>query len=100
MGKQEFAERLLELLVTELPKDSAEIQEAVDRGDFECAARLAHRLKGAAANMCAEDLSRAAALMEQRARASAAAVSEADGFLGSWEELQRQIQLVIQELRP
>jgi HPt (histidine-containing phosphotransfer) domain-containing protein len=93
MGKQELADKLVHLLVNGLPKDSSELQTALEAGDMERVAKVSHRLKGAAANMCADSLSRAAADLEQAAKNS-----HCTNVPDSWLTLQRQIDLVLKEL--
>lgn len=94
MGKLELVDRLVKILADGLPRDSAEIEAAVDSQDLERVATLAHRLKGAAANMCAERLASAAAGLEQAARVfDAARISE------SWLELRQEIGLLTEALK-
>lgn len=94
MGKQELADRLVGILVSGLPKDASEIQSALETGDLPRVAAVSHRLKGAAANMCAASLSSAAAALEKVARAS-----DVERVPDSWFILQQQIALVLEELR-
>jgi HPt (histidine-containing phosphotransfer) domain-containing protein len=94
LGKQELADRLVGILVNGLPKDSVEIQTALETGDLPRVAAVSHRLKGAAANMCAPTLSSAAAALEQAAR-----TSDVERVPDSWLMLQQQIELVLEELR-
>jgi HPt (histidine-containing phosphotransfer) domain-containing protein len=70
MGRHELAERLIKILADGLPNDLTEMRSAVGAGDFSRVAKLSHRLKGAAASMCAEKLSSAAAMLERSARSS------------------------------
>lgn len=93
MGKQALADKLIGILVTSLPKDSAELQVAVDSNDWGKVATVAHRMKGSAANMGAEPLSSAAATLESAARAT-----ESAKIAESWFTLQQQIALVLTEL--
>ncbi len=93
LGKQELADKLVQLLLSGLPKDALEIQNAIDSKDMKQVATLSHRLKGAAANMCADTLSSAAAALE-----SAARHHDSEVLPTSWFTLQQQIDLVLQEL--
>ena len=94
LGKLELVDRLVKILVDGLPRDSAEIEAAVDSQDMERVATLAHRLKGAAANMCAERLAWAAAGLEQAAR-----VFDAEGMSESWHGLRQEIGLLLEALK-
>lgn len=94
MGKLELVDRLVRILAEGLPRDTAEIEAAVDSEEIDRVASLAHRLKGAAANMCAERLSLAAAGLEQAAR-----VCDAEGISESWHGLQREAGLLLEALK-
>jgi HPt (histidine-containing phosphotransfer) domain-containing protein len=93
MGKRELVDRLIQMLAQGLPKDSNEIRAAMDAGDLDRIAILSHRMKGAAANMCADPLSSAAAALETAARER-----NTTNVPQSWFTLQQQIDLVLQEL--
>jgi len=94
MGKLELVDRLVRILADGLPKDTAEIEAAVEADDIDRVASLAHRLKGAAANMCAERVSSAAAGLEQAAR-----VCDAEGISESWYGLRQEVGLLLEALK-
>jgi two-component system sensor histidine kinase/response regulator len=64
-GDRELLEELAHLFTDEWPKSAAEIEVALKVGDATLLERLAHGLKGAAANVGAERLSTAALEMEK-----------------------------------
>jgi len=68
LGKRDLAEKLVAKLQSRLPEDLNEIEEVVEKGDAERLAALAHRLKGAAANLAADPLRHAAAALETMGR--------------------------------
>jgi HPt (histidine-containing phosphotransfer) domain-containing protein len=94
MGKLELAERLVKILSEGLPSDLLDLQSAMDSGDIAKVASLAHRMKGTAANMCAERLSNAAADLERAARSSDLQV-----VAGSWLGLQQEIGVLLEALK-
>lgn len=67
MGNEAFAERLLRTFVNELPEQLRQLSEAASSGDYEAVARLAHTLKGSAANTSAVAVRQAVASLEQSA---------------------------------
>lgn len=68
MGNRDLARRVLARFQSRLPEDMAELQEAFLAGDSELVAVVAHRLKGAAANVSARILRDRAAAIEELAR--------------------------------
>lgn len=68
-GDRELLEELAHLFTDEWPKSAAEIEAALKAGDATQLERLAHGLKGAAANVGAERLSTAALEMEKMSAA-------------------------------
>jgi two-component system sensor histidine kinase/response regulator len=68
-GDRELLEELAHLFTDEWPKSAAEFEAALKPGDATVLERLAHGLKGAAANVGAVRLSAAASEMEKLARA-------------------------------
>ena len=56
LGRIDFAERLLASFEKRFPIESAELLQTIDERDWPRAARLAHQLKGATANICAPGL--------------------------------------------
>jgi len=69
LGNLEFAEHILALFQTRFGEDLAELEQMLAAGDAESVARLAHRLKGAAANAAAPSLKTLAAEIVQLAQA-------------------------------
>ena len=51
MGNLEFAERLLDKFQGRLDADIVELEAAIDAEDADAIARVAHRIKGASANV-------------------------------------------------
>lgn len=94
LGRAELAERLITIFTEGLPKDLLDIQEAVEAGDVPRIAKLAHRLKGASASMCAEKLSTAAATLERSARAS-----DTDQIAAGWLVVEKEVGALLQALR-
>ncbi len=94
MGKLELAERLVKILAEGLPSDLINLQSAMDSGDIAKVASLAHRMKGTAANMCAERLSNAAANLERAARSS-----DLEFASGSWLGVQQEISVLLEALK-
>ena len=68
-GDRDLLEELARLFTDEWPKSVAEMEAAFDAGDATLLERLAHGLKGAAANVGAERLSAAASEMEKMSAA-------------------------------
>lgn len=94
MGNIALAERLVKILSDSMPGEILEFQDALDRNDLSKLASLAHRMKGAAANMCAAKLSYAAANLERAVRGSQGAM-----VADAWVELQREIEALQGMLR-
>ncbi len=69
-GNVELAHRMLWKYLDQLPAQHVQILDAIEIGDFEAVRRLAHKTKGAAANLTATPLAQAAAALEEAARAS------------------------------
>lgn len=67
IGNRAFAEELLGAFLEELPEQIQQIFEAADRSDLYLLARLAHALKGCAANSSAVTVYSAAANLERAA---------------------------------
>ena len=64
MGDPDFAVRILEKFAKRAVEDIAKLKEAVQQLDADQVSRQAHSIKGAAANLCAEELRRLAAELE------------------------------------
>ena len=56
VGKAELVQRVLNGFIRQLDEEISKRQNDLADGDFEEAARTAHRLKGASANVAAEQL--------------------------------------------
>lgn len=69
MGNIEFAERILDKFQEGFGADLAELEEGLDFADAERVASVAHRLKGASANVSAPGLRQSASIIEQLGRA-------------------------------
>ncbi len=65
-GDEEVMGEILDLFMEDAPRQIAALGEAITRGDWEEAHRLAHTLKGSASNVGAEPLRQAAWSLEQR----------------------------------
>jgi HPt (histidine-containing phosphotransfer) domain-containing protein len=68
MGNMELAERILAKLQSRFPDDITELDAALQSRDAGLVASIAHRLKGAAANVAAHQLQDCAATIEESAR--------------------------------
>jgi HPt (histidine-containing phosphotransfer) domain-containing protein len=68
LGNLEFAERVLNMFHQRCDEDLTELERAVAVGDIETVARIAHRLKGAAANSSVPGLRARAVEIEHAAR--------------------------------
>ncbi len=68
LGNAALLERVIRTFKTQLDADMHELRRAFSEGDTPRCARLAHRIKGMAANAAAQCLSRHAGFAEQCAR--------------------------------
>lgn len=68
MGNCALAEKLRIAFLSSLPSERNLLQEAIEICDLSSVARIAHKLRGTASNMCAIPLSEAAHQVEQLAR--------------------------------
>ena len=68
MGKLDFAQRLLSRFESRLDDDLEELEQQVGSGDLLGIARVAHRIKGASANIAAPRLKAQSADIEDLAR--------------------------------
>jgi HPt (histidine-containing phosphotransfer) domain-containing protein len=94
MGRLALVERLVRILADGLPRDTLEIEAAIESDEMERVASLAHRMKGAAANICAERVAAAAANLEQAARVcDRLRVSEA------WNGLRQEVGVLLEALK-
>jgi HPt (histidine-containing phosphotransfer) domain-containing protein len=93
-GDRELLEELAHLFTDEWPKSVAEIEGALKAGDTTELERLAHGLKGAAANVGAKRLSAAALEMEK--------ISAARNFKsipGQWEIVKEEAAALLEEFK-
>ena len=93
-GQEAICRTVLEKFIEQMQADLPQLTEAVGRGETETAARLAHRIKGASANIAASELRAAAAKLE-----SAASTQETDTVRAMLSELQsewQQFQVLIE----
>jgi HPt (histidine-containing phosphotransfer) domain-containing protein len=82
LGKRELAQRVLNRFQKQLTDDVVSLQHALDTGDQAVLATVAHRVKGAAANVAAHRLHERAATLEEAARA------------GDWDQLPLEVELL------
>lgn len=68
MGRIELVDRLLSSFEDRFPKEVAQIEQCLDAGDAESVTRLAHQLKGTAANVSAPSMHAIASKMEESAK--------------------------------
>lgn len=68
MGNLDLVQRVLDKFQTRFPEEVLEIQNALDAGDTEHVARVAHRVKGTSASVSAKGLTQAAAELEELTR--------------------------------
>lgn len=69
LGNLSFAQRVITKFTSRLEDDIDELKEAMQKDSLSDVARLAHRLKGASANVAAEGLRNIAEEIENHARA-------------------------------
>jgi HPt (histidine-containing phosphotransfer) domain-containing protein len=69
MGNLELVERVLDKFQQRLPEELRELESALERGDTERIAGVAHRIKGTSASISATALQHAAAELEELSRA-------------------------------
>ncbi len=67
-GDADLADELVAVFLEDVPNQIQALAEALERGDRDVTERTAHTIKGAAANLSAVPLSRAAAVLEAAAR--------------------------------
>lgn len=86
LGNLDFVQRVLAKFQERLDTDLAELDEAVLAADAERIARVAHRLKGASANVAAHGLRERAAGIEDLARQRCLddIPTELDELRGEW----------------
>lgn len=69
LGDRALLDRLLRLFASTWADGGVRVRRALDAGDREAAADVAHAVRGVAANLAAEEVRDAAAALEQRLRA-------------------------------
>ncbi len=72
MGNLNLVHRVLNKFQKRLPEELAEMKKALECGDMERIAHVAHRVKGTSASVSAKGLARAAAEIEDLSRAGRA----------------------------
>jgi len=96
LGKVELAQRVLDRFQKQLADDIPRLAHAVEKCEGAVIATVAHRIKGAAANVSAYGLRERAAALEDTARASdwdqipievSLLASERDEFEAVWQQL-------------
>ena len=93
MGNLALVEKLNNALLSSLPSEKVALHDAVVISDLIAIARIAHKLRGTASNMCAMPLSDAAKNVEEAARTNQIELVEP-----RWHELKLQIENVMEEL--
>ncbi len=68
LGIDSFADKLATAFVATLPGERTALRIAISNADLNQVAKQAHRLRGSASNVCANELSVAAEAVEQAAR--------------------------------
>lgn len=88
MGNLNLVHRVLTKFQKRLPEELTEIEEALECGDMERIARVAHRVKGTSASVSAKGLARAAAEIEDLSRAGRATdiPTRIEHFRDEWEK--------------
>ncbi len=93
MGNSALVEKLLKALSSSLPVEQQSLQVAVQVDDLVSVARIAHKMKGTAANMCAKRLAAVAHDVEQAARSN-----QIDIVAQRWFDLKFQIENLLDSL--
>ena len=88
MGNIELVNRVLKKFQTRFPEELAEIKKALESGDSERIARVAHRVKGTSASVSASSLAQTAGEIEDLSRAGRTTEIPAQIELlhGEWEK--------------
>ncbi len=93
LGNVALVEKLNKAFLGSLPSEKIALRDAVANGDLNLIARIAHKLRGTASNMCALPLSDAASNVEQAARSN-----QIELVAQPWLELNHQIENVMNAL--
>jgi PAS domain S-box-containing protein len=91
-GKPELAERLLKMFAGSVDKQLEDMRSALSNAQWDVVTRLAHTIKGTAANLAANSVSRAAAELEELGRSTDADAATAEQTLV---RLEREVQTCI-----
>ncbi|MYM80965.1 response regulator [Duganella sp. FT50W] len=75
-GHDALLSQLLNLFAQDFAATLPRIQDAINAGDLPQAAELVHKIRGAAGNLCANELLRAATALEERLRAEPQALAD------------------------
>ncbi len=94
-GDREFLAELVRLFLSTLPESREKLSEALAKGDTAAAAKAAHALKGAAANVSAGPTAQAALEVEKAARSGDAGAARA-----AFARLERELTRVVPALEP
>ncbi len=93
LGNSALVEKLRIAFLSSLPSERHLLQDAIEICDLSSVARIAHKLRGTASNMCAIPLSEAAHQVERVARNN-----EIDLIAERWWDLNQQIEKSIDAL--
>jgi two-component system, sensor histidine kinase and response regulator len=85
----EFLEELLGIFVSTIDEQVVSLLAAVTRGEAAAVATHAHAIKGAAANVAADALARAAAALESRALEGVLGADDVEAVRLAWRDTQR-----------
>jgi HPt (histidine-containing phosphotransfer) domain-containing protein len=88
-GDSEFLRELIEIYVTDTPKQLVKLEEAIAQQDTALVVRAAHTIKGSSGNFGAESFARLAHDIEAQAKANnlAAAAAALPAFKASFAEV-------------
>jgi HPt (histidine-containing phosphotransfer) domain-containing protein len=92
LGIDAFAQKIATAFVATLPNERMALRSALSSADWTQVARHAHRLRGSASNVCANELSIAAEAVEQAARNS-----HTESTLSLIENVEAAIDRILQE---
>ncbi len=93
MGNGALVQKLLLAFLHSLPIEKKLLEEAIQTVDLCSVARIAHKLRGTALNMCARPLSEAALQVELAARSN-----EIDLVSQKWFDLNQSIEMLMNSL--
>ena len=93
MGNSGLVAKLMNAFANTLPIEQCALQAAIEHNDLIAVARISHKLKGTAWNMCANSLAEIANLVEQAARAG-----QIDKVADRWIEISLQIENILDSI--